>query len=82
MDRMDQRTAALQQAALEQLRIERAASNLSYTEIARRVEVSEKTVRRYFAGERDIPMPTLLQMLEAMGVSVQAFWERSVARIA
>lgn len=80
--RMDAKTKEMAQAMLEQLRIERVAADLSYVEIARRLDLGEQTIRRYFKGEREIPMPVVIGLTEAFGLDLGVLWTRAAARIA
>jgi len=79
---MDPKTEAMTKALLEQLRIERAAADLSYVEIARRLEMGEQSVRRYFKGERDIPMPILVGLVQVLGIDLDTLVQRAAARLA
>lgn len=79
---MDKKTADAQyEASLEQLRIERAASDLSFRALGELTGMHEQTLRRYFSGEREIPFPALLEVVSAFGLDFDTFYTRAMARV-
>lgn len=77
---MDERDARLAQLIVEQLRIERAAKNLTYKELEAGSEITEQTIRRYFNGTRVMPMTAFLQIARALGVDPSVIIARARKR--
>lgn len=77
---MDERDARLAQLIVEQLRIERAAKNLTFKELEARSEITEQTIRRYFNELRAIPMTAFLQLARALGADPSVIIARARQR--
>lgn len=60
-------------AVIEQLRVELAAQRETPKSMARRMGRSYATVRRYFAGERALPLDDLISMLDLLEVPWEKF---------
>lgn len=55
-------------AIARELDAERARRRMSIPDVAKRAQLNERVVRRYFRGERPIPVSVLMVMCLAMGV--------------
>lgn len=52
------------------IRQHRERADLSQEQLARSLNVSEKTLRRWESGEHDVPSRAVLRIAQALGVSV------------
>lgn len=71
----------LPQAMAEQLRAERAASGLTYKQLASATDLHEQTLMKYLKGLRDIPTTAVIAMAEAFDISPAELMRRAVERI-
>jgi len=68
-------------AVAAQIRAEIAAANLTYKDVSASTGIHIQTLYRYIHGTRDIPMPVLFQIAEALEVPAPAIVARAEARL-
>lgn len=68
------------QALAAEIRAEAAAKRMSTTDLAVRSGISKPSAYRYLAGERDLPVPVLLDMASDLGVSAATLLDRAQER--
>lgn len=63
----------------EAVRREMGAQDIKTPELARRANMWTSTLRNYLreGKERDMPVPALVQVADALGVSFEVLWERA-----
>ena len=76
----DERSRSIRVTA-DTIRAERAARGPTQRALAERADVPLQTYIRYETGKRDIPLATLLRMLDALGVSLPTFARRLQDRL-
>ena len=69
----------LTSSVAEAIRREMGAQDIKTPELARRADMWTTTLRNYLrqGQERDMPVPALVQISEALGVSFEVLWERA-----
>jgi transcriptional regulator with XRE-family HTH domain len=68
-------------AILKQLRGEIAAEGITKQDLAERVGVAYPSLNRYLAGERDMPMPVLFDILAVLDIAPERFFGRAMERL-
>lgn len=71
----------LNAAIAAELRAERAASRMSFDELAERTGISKRTLLRLLNGERAVTMAYLETICEELGVTMSAIAARAEARM-
>lgn len=74
---------AVQRAIAAEIRAEMARQNLTHAELIRRSGVSQSAYRYYLRTfERDLPMPALLALCDALDMPAADVLERAIAAAA
>lgn len=76
----DEQTSTWGRAYAEQFDDERRNAGVTYDELAARTGISRSTLIRYAKGTREIGTIDLVQVLDALGVSIHKFIDRASAR--
>ena len=71
----------IQSAIADQLRAERTIQGITLDGLAQKVGVSKITVHRYLHAQRDIPITTLADICEALGVTMGEIIRRAEERL-
>jgi transcriptional regulator with XRE-family HTH domain len=75
------RAAAWAKALLTALRAERGAKKMSVAKLAAESGIPLSTLKNYLSGGRDIPVPALVMIAEALEVDVVQIWVRARERM-
>lgn len=67
-------------AIAAELRAERAAKRMTITQLSQRSGVPSATLNRYLAGQRDVPVSTIIALASALEVDPGELLDRAVAR--
>ena len=68
-------------AVAAELRAERARVGTSYDALVELSGIAKSSVQRYLSGKRDIPVPALLDLCRALGVSPRVIFDRAYESI-
>lgn len=69
-------------AVLAQLAAEITAHGFTVKSLAAETGRDYNTYRRWVIGEREMPLPVLMQSLQTIGVSLEVFMQRAADRLA
>ena len=75
-------TKGLNAAVAAELRAERVAQEITFDDLVKRVSLSRNTVWRLLNAERFITIEALVEVADALGVSVLDIVERAEKRLA
>lgn len=75
---MEPSTPGLKERLAAELTSERAYRRMTWPELAKRSGISERTLHRYFSGERDINSTDLESISNALDVPVEEMFLRAV----
>jgi len=71
----------IQAALVTQVKAEMAAKDMRQKDMAARVGMQTSTLSRYLSGERDIPMPVVFSMANALDLSIIELVQRAERRL-
>ncbi len=64
-------------AVAAELRAERSRKQITVDSLAATVGLAKSTVLNYLNGKRDIPVPALMELCHALGVSPRVIFDRA-----
>lgn len=67
-------------ALADEIRAEAAAQRIGIADLAARAGISKPSAYRYLAGERDLPVPVLLDFARVLGVTAADLFDRAQER--
>lgn len=73
--------SAIQSALVIQVKAEMAAKDMRQKDMAARIGMQTSTLSRYLSGERDIPMPVVFSMADALDLSIVELVQRAERRL-
>lgn len=62
-------------AVAAELRAERARKGITLGQLVEETGIAQSTVQRYLNGKRDIPVPALMDLCRALGVSAGSIFD-------
>ena len=71
----------IQSALVVQVKAEMAAKDMRQKDMAARIGMQTSTLSRYLSGERDIPMPVVFSMADALDLSIIELVQRAERRL-
>lgn len=71
----------IQAAYVTQVHAEKAAQGMTQKALAAAAQIPTSTLSRYLSGERDIPMPEVIRLASALGLSFIELAERAQRRL-
>lgn len=73
--------AEIQAALVTQVKAEMAAKDWKQPVLAEKSGIPTSTLHRYLNGSRDIPMPIVISLADALGLSIIELVERAQRRL-